>query len=46
MNGKYILEDKEPKPVNDLLEWAKAIEGQNRVVEQTQIGDVKVSTVF
>ena len=46
MNGQYILDGKEPKPIEDLLEWAKAMERQNRVVKQTQIGDVKVSTVF
>jgi hypothetical protein len=46
MNGQYILVGKEPKPVDDLIEWAKSFEGQNRIVEQTQIGDVKVSTVF
>lgn len=46
MNGQYILVGKEPKPVDDLIEWAKEMERQNRVVEQTQVGDVKISTVF
>lgn len=46
MNDKYILVGKKPKQVKDLFEWAKALETQNRIVEQTKIGDVEVSTVF
>lgn len=46
MTDKYILEGKEPKPVEDLMEWAKWFEKANRVVEQTKVDDVKVSTVF
>ena len=46
MNGNYILVGKEPKQIYDILEWARWFETSNRIVEQTQIGDVKVSTVF
>lgn len=46
MNGQYILNGKTPVECNDLMEWAKQMEGKNRIVEQSQLGDVKVSTVF
>lgn len=46
MNGQYILNGKTPVECNDLMEWAKQMEGKNRVVEKSQFGDVKVSTVF
>ena len=46
MNGQYILNGKTPGECNDLMEWAKQMEGKNRIVEQSQFGDVKVSTVF
>ena len=44
--NKYILEGKQPIKVDDILEWARWYQTGNRIVEQTQIGDVKVSTVF
>ena len=46
MNGQYILNGKTPVECNDLMEWAKQMEGKNRIVEQSQLGGVKVSTVF
>ncbi|MFA6066850.1 MAG: hypothetical protein WC707_06740 [Candidatus Babeliaceae bacterium] len=46
MNGQYILKGKTPVECNDLMEWAKQMEGKNRIVEQSQFEDVKVSTVF
>lgn len=46
MNGQYILNGKTPVECNDLMEWARQMEGKNRVVDQFQFGDVKVSTVF
>ena len=46
MNGQYILNGKTPVECNDLMEWAKQMERKNRIVEQSQFGDVKVSTVF
>lgn len=46
MNGQYILNGKTPVECNDLMEWAKQMEVKNRIVEQSQFGDVKVSTVF
>lgn len=46
MNGRYILKDKIPVLVDDLIEWAKAFEKMNRQVAKDAIGDVSVSTVF
>jgi len=46
MSENYILVGKETKQINDILEWAQHMETVNRIVEQTEIGDIKVSTVF
>ena len=45
-HGYYILEDKKPKQVNDLEDWAMQFDHQNRIVKQDKIQDVKISTVF
>lgn len=47
MNGHYILEGREVKPV-DLMTWARWMEGHlnGRHVGNDLIGDVRVSTVF
>lgn len=43
----YILEDKKPVPVDDLMEWGRWFENrENSIVEKTTIGDSDVSTVF
>lgn len=45
--GKYRLEGKQPIHERDLLAWCKWFETADRIVAQTQIGDVAmVSTVF
>jgi hypothetical protein len=44
--GHYILKGKTPKRIDNFIEWAIQFEKQNRVVKQTQIQDVRVSTVF
>jgi hypothetical protein len=47
MSGMYILKDGEPVLEPDLMTWAKWYENHEaRRVALTQIGDVKVSTVF
>lgn len=46
MNGQYILEGKIPKKIDDLHEWAKSFESQNRTVAKTNIGEILISTVF
>ncbi len=47
MSRKYILEGKEPKAVEDVLEWGRWFETANRhVAENTLPNDVRVSTVF
>lgn len=45
MSGKYILEGHQPVAV-DLMTWARWFEKAERHVAQTEIGDVRVSTVF
>lgn len=43
----YILEGKEPKPVNDVLEWARWYETSDRIVKKTELPDsIRISTVF
>lgn len=45
-DGKYILDGKTPKPVYDLMEWSKWFSKNSRIVKQTKLLEVKVSTVF
>ena len=46
MGDYYILKDHEPIRVEGVEEWARQFEIMDRHVEQTMIGDVRVSTVF
>lgn len=47
MSDYFILNDnKEPIPIDNVLEWARSFEGKNRDVAKTKIGDVLISTVF
>lgn len=48
MSDKYILDaDRNPVPATDLMEWARAFDGQNRNVAKTTVYDgCEVSTVF
>ncbi len=46
MTKKYILKDRVPVLVEDLLEWGRKFEVQDRVVGHDVVGDVRVSTVF
>ena len=48
MVGKYILEGKEPKLVDDILEWGRWFENTaTRRVAYTELAnDVRISTVF
>ena len=46
MSDKYILNDKIPVPVHDLLEWAEWMETADRRVNFDMVGDTKISTVF
>ena len=44
---KYILEGKEPKAIDDVLEWGRWFEAADRHVAQTVLrSGVRVSTVF
>lgn len=43
----YILKDKTPVAVTDVIEWGKWFEAANRVVKQTTLPDgTFISTVF
>lgn len=46
MSDLYILEGKIPVRVKDIVEWGKAYNSQDRIVGNTLIQDVRVSTVF
>jgi hypothetical protein len=46
MHGKYKLVGHNAVEVEDLLEWAKSMESDNRIVGKTEKDGVKVSTVF
>ena len=46
MSEYGILDGHKVKPVKDVIEWAQQFEGMNRRVEITEVGKVKVSTVF
>ena len=44
---KYILEGKEPKPIEDLIEWSQWFGTADRKVALTKLpNNVRVSTVF
>jgi hypothetical protein len=45
-HGNYILKGRKPVRIYDLLEFAVWFETANRVVAQTRIGNLFVSTVF
>ncbi len=46
-DGKCILKDGVPVPEPDIYKWAKWFENvDNRRVAWTEVGDVKISTVF
>jgi len=42
----YILNGKTPVQVESITEWAEWFEKGDRIVKQTDIGEVKISTVF
>ena len=45
--GQYILDENgDPQPEPDTLKWAEWFEHASRIVQQDQIGDAFVSTVF
>lgn len=47
MGGRYILDGHVPVACSDAMEWGKFMGGKdNRRVAFTEIGDVRVSTVF
>ncbi len=46
MSERYILEGGNPVPCGSLMEWGNWMEKADRHVALTEIGDVKVSTVF
>jgi hypothetical protein len=46
MSDKYILDGHEAKPCYDLMHWAHWFASANRRVDETIVGDKRVSTVF
>lgn len=47
MGGLYILDEKgEPKPIDDVIEWSRQFETQDRRLRRTDVGKHYVSTVF
>lgn len=42
----YILDDKHNAVAVSLLEWAKWFETASRRVKETNVGDIRISTVF
>lgn len=43
----WILDaERRPVPAADVLEWGHFFESGERIVKQTELGDVRVSTVF
>lgn len=44
--NKYILDGKTAKPEGDLLAWGRWMETADRIVAKTQVGNMRVSTVF
>lgn len=44
-HGYYKLVNRQPVKVNDVIEWARDLE-KDRSVAQDTIGDVRISTVF
>lgn len=46
MNDEYILDGHKPIIENDPRKWADWFETADRIVAKTQIGNIRVSTVF
>jgi hypothetical protein len=46
MSDKYILRGRVPEPCDDLIRWARWFEKADRHVAKTQVGPLRVSTVF
>lgn len=42
----YVLKDKTPVHVPDVMTWARWFESADRHIANTNIGDVHISTVF
>lgn len=42
----YLLDGKEPRQVDNLIEWAVMFQSQNRTVQVTKVRDIIVSTIF
>ena len=46
-NHLFILdENKNPIPIEDTLQWAKALTDEMRIVKQTRLNNAFISTVF
>lgn len=45
-NRLYVLDGHTPVPTTDITEWGLTFGSQSRIVATTDIGDVRISTVF
>lgn len=45
-DDKYILVGQTPVPEPDLLAWARWFEAADRRVDETFVGDTRISTIF
>lgn len=46
MSDKYYLDGKTPVPCDDLMEWARKFDVENRQVAADEIGGAYISTMF
>jgi hypothetical protein len=46
VSEKYVLDGRTPRRVDDVREWGRWFESADRRVASTEIGPVRVSTVF
>ncbi len=46
MSLYYVLNGREPEPVDDIQEWAKRFEYDERHIGHDEVGDWIISTVF
>lgn len=42
----YVLKNKQPVLTDDVHEWSRFFESEDRIVKQTNVGNYFVSTVF
>lgn len=46
MSDNYVFENGQVRTESDFLAWAEWFETADRIIERTDLGDIRVSTVF